>query len=148
MVAPYEIKIYSTNTAVTTDSASEVLITVLTSLTDLTSINMKCFTYFESWEDEGEILESEGFIKIEQPVQRDSFEFELQEMYPKTDIQTVRNLKAVLKKQNKFIEQVTSPYNVSINTSGKAIAVVFTSERSKDKGLIPVKLTALKRKPN
>jgi hypothetical protein len=148
VTAPYEIKILGTDTAVTTDSASEVLITTLTTLADITSITMKCFTFFEDWEDEGEILESEGFIKLEQPIQRNTYEFELEEIYPSTDIQVFRDLRSVLKKQNKFIYEVHSPYSVPINTSGKAIAVVITHERSKDKGLIPVKLTCMKRKPN
>jgi hypothetical protein len=145
-LAPYSIKLSGTDLAVVTDSQSSVSTSVLYSVSGLVSMTLNVWTYFKDEENEGEVTDSEGFIKIENPIYRKNWEFELGEMSIDEESE-LESLFTILRKRNKFIEEKVSPYSTPICATDRAVAVIVTKDRSKTKGFIPVKLNMSARKP-
>lgn len=147
MVAPYSINIYGSNIPITSSVDSLVSLTSLNSTcTDLSSVNVSVWGYYQDYKEEGESIKGEGSVLIDNYYLRDSYSFPIEEVTVANGLSSLSALYSILNKRYKFIEQVTSPYGTNIHETGDVIAVTCSGKKEKSNGFKGLTLEMNRRK--
>jgi len=148
MVAPYKIKLYGSNETLIADNDSLVTLASLVSLTDLVSIELNVWGYYETNIDEGSEIKGIEGTKTRLVQRRRAWKFPIEQIDIKTGIADYRSINDMLGMDNLFITQVVSPYDVALHATNKAIAVYVEDEQSDTGGYWNITLHAERRKPD
>ena len=147
-LAPYSIVLWGSSIPIATDSVSEVTKTSLASTcTDLTSISLSVWGYYEDMKEEGEKIKGAGLIEIDNTFYRESFSIPIEDVLYSDILSSFSSIYTVLNKRYKYLEAVTSPYSGALHSTDSVIAVTVSSKRENKgsyKGLI---LEMNRRKP-
>ncbi len=148
LTAPYSFKLYGTKERVASDVNSECVLSAITALSDIVSIDVYCYSYNRLPIAESNERTGDNQLIAENTLFRTSFEFRLNEYNVATDEQLIDDLTSVLIKRNKYFVPIVTPYNKTICTAGSAIAIVVTGlDESIENGVKQLTLQAKKRKP-
>lgn len=138
----YKFNFYGTDSFVTYSSVSLVSTATLNSVSDIAKMQLSAWRYDYAGENEGETSNGVGGILIANNLERSMFNIELSAFNKKSELDKYQQMKTILKKQNHFIEILTSAYNVALHSVNQAIAVAITErEENENNNFKVVRLT-------
>lgn len=146
--APYKLKLYFSNTFVSSDSKCEIAKSTIEALTDVQSYDLYCYNYFPIPKKEGENNGGEGGVITEKSYFRETFEIHTRYFTITSETGDYFTLYNLFKNYNhKYLHEPTAHLGTAIHTTNTVIAVSTTEfDPQLESGLINLTIKFTKRK--
>lgn len=141
-LAPYQIKIYSSNTLLRTTAGSLVSVSALTALSDLVSYTANCWEFNYSEVQERDAIEGVGYTLSEDTVSRPQIVPRLSPFLIKSETDDYRAFLKVMRKRHKYYAEIISEYPTRLHSTTDAVHVAIADRTiDNEDGNIKITLT-------